>query len=280
MSLTCARRADFVAESAFPLTGRVGAVFRRAADVPCGGFLLALMTEEAYLHPLAIRIEDSLFALLEPGMPVVADASGLRIGRTESAWGESLSAPELVERRLSAAREAEIAAVIRRALTISGRRSHVGEAFFEGEETEFLEPVSHLREALARGAADLAGVEGWFGGGAGLTPAWDDFCCGALLADRFFGGGLIAPASCLIERLDGMTTIQSLWQLRFAERGRSSLLVERFLSSLADGTCRSADVLRVAGIGHTSGTDLLAGICLRLEAGMPKSPSPGESSRE
>ncbi len=238
------------------------------------------MTEEAYLHPLAIRIEDSLFAMLEPGMPVVADASGLRIGRSESAWGESLPAPALVERRLSPAREAEIAAAIRKALRLCGRRSHVGEAFLEGEDTEFLAPVSHLREALARGAADLAGVEGWFGGGAGLTPAWDDFCCGALLADRFFGGELIAPASNLIERLAGKTTIQSIWQLRFAERGRSSLLVERFLASLAGRTCRSADVLRVAGIGHTSGTDLLAGVCLRLEAGVPKSYSPGESARE
>lgn len=280
MALTCARRADFAAESAFPLVGRVGTVFRRAVDVPCGEILLTMMTEEAYLHPLAIRIDESLFARLEPGMSVVADARGLRIGRSESVWSNPLQAPALIERQLSVAREAELAATIRRVLSISGKRSHVGEAFLDGETTEFLEPVVRLREALGRGTSDLAAVERWFGGGAGLTPAWDDFCCGALLADRFFGGGLIAPASHLIERLSVKTTIQSTWQLRFAERGRSSLLVERFLASLADGTSRSADVLRIAGIGHTSGTDLLAGMCLRLEAGTARSHSPAAGTGE
>lgn len=276
MAPTCARRADFAAESAFPLVGRVGALFRRAADVPCGEFLIALMTEEAYLHPLAIRIDESQFEQLQPGVPVVVDISGLLIGRSESGWGESFHAPAPVKCRLSSAHEAELAVMIRRVLTLSGRRSHVGDAFLDGKATEFLEPVVSLRESLARGSSDLATVERWFGGGAGLTPAWDDFCSGALLADRFFGGGLIAPASSLIERLVGKTTIQSIWQLRFAERGHSSLLVERLLASLADGTCRFAEVLRVAGIGHTSGTDLLAGICLRLEAGQiaRRSPEP------
>lgn len=264
---TCARRADFAAESAFPLVGRVGTLFRRVADVPCGEFLIALMMEEAYVHPLAIRIEESLFARLETGMPVVANAAGLRIGKTETTWEKPLEAPARIQFRLSAVREVELATTIRRVLTLSGRRSRVGDAFLDGEETEFLEPVLRLREALTLGSADLAIVENWFGGGAGLTPAWDDFCCGALLADRFFGGGLIRPASSVIERLVGKTTIQSIWQLRFAERGCSSLLVERFLGSLWNGTCRFADVLRVAGIGHTSGTDLLAGVCLRLEAG-------------
>ncbi len=280
MTPTCARRADFIAESAFPLVGRVGTVFHRAADVPCGGFLIALMTEEAYLHPLAIRIDGSLFAQLEPGMPIVADASGLRIGRSEAAWGEPLQAPVPGECRLSIAREAELASTIRRVLTLSGRRSDVGNAFLDGEVTEFLAPIVRLRETFTRGSADLADVERWFGGGPGLTPAWDDFCCGALLADRFFGGGLIAPASSLIERLAGKTTIQSIWQLRFAERGRSSLLVERLLASLADGTCRSAALLRVSGIGHTSGTDLLAGVCLRLEAAQGKRRSPEACTRE
>lgn len=261
--------------------GRVGTVFRRAADVPCGEILIALMPDETYLHPLAIRIDESLFARLEPGMPVVVAASGLRIGRSESGWGDPLQVPELGKCRLSTARKAELAAAIRRLLSLSGRRSHVGEAFLDGKETEFLEPLVRLREAFARGSsADLAAVERWFGGGAGLTPAWDDFCCGALLADRFVGGGLIAPAANLIERLVGKTTIQSIWQLRFAERGRSSLLVERFLASLADGTCRSSDVLRVAGIGHTSGTDLLAGICFELEAGQAIRHSPEIYARE
>lgn len=268
--MICRRRRDFFADAAGPLCGRVGNVFRRSADVPVQAasahtFLLALMTDESYLHPLSILIEETLFARLEPGMPVVVDASGVRIGMSESAWGEYIINDINNDAPIAHGFAGECAIKLKKLLKIAGSRSKVGEAFLEERSTEFLEPVDTLRRALSRGPADLVLVERWFGGGDGLTPAWDDFCAGLLLCDRFFGSTLIAPAGDLVERLAGKTTIQSLWQLRFAGSGRSSLMIERFLAALARGILRTSDITRIAGIGHTSGNDILCGICLWLD---------------
>lgn len=261
------KRADFWEQAAFPLLGRIGTVFRKAADVSCDGFLLTLMTDEAYLHPLSVLVEKNLFAGLEPGMPVVVDASGIRIGMSRLAWGEDIPGIRRPGQPFSAVNAGMGAAKLRKLLGIAGSRSKVGEAFLDDRSSsEFLEPVEALRHELFTGSADLAVVERWFGGGAGLTPAWDDFCTGVLLCDRFYGTSRVAPAGDLLARLAGKTTIQSLWQLRFAEAGHSALLIERFLEGLAAGGVRAADVMRVAGVGHTSGSDILCGICLWLEA--------------
>jgi len=155
---------------------------------------------------------------------------------------------------------------LRKTLSFAGSRSAVGEAFLGGAAVEFSEPLRSLRQALSRQTADFRVVKPWFGGGEGLTPAWDDLCTGVLLCDRFFARGLVAPASSFIAELSGKTTIQSLWQLRFAETGRSSLVIERFLASLATGPLKPSDAMRIAGLGHTSGNDILCGICLWLEA--------------
>lgn len=260
------KRVDFWEEADIPLRGRIGTVFHRAADVLCGRFLVTLMTGESCLHPLGILIDGEAFACLEPGMPVHLDSDGLYLGMAGFAW----ETPVRPVMRPRAGPCAEIAfrhaAELRRLLPLAGSRSAVGEAFLGERGGDFAFPLDLLRKTLVAGPADLVAVGRWFGGGEGLTPAWDDLCTGLLFADRFFSGGLIAPTAPLFAELAGKTTPQSLWQLRFAATGRSSLGFERLLASISAGQLRATEVMSLAGLGHTSGNDLLCGICLWLEA--------------
>ncbi|HOY69211.1 MAG TPA: DUF2877 domain-containing protein [Candidatus Ozemobacteraceae bacterium] len=260
------KRADFWEGAAIPLRGRVGAVFHRAADVLCGRFLVTLMTGESCLHPLGILIDGEAFARLEPGMPVHLDPDGLHLGLAGLRWEAPVEPVMRPRTRLSAEAALRHANGLRRLLPLAGSRSAVGEAFLGERGGDFAAPLDLLRQALAEGMADLVSVGRWFGGGEGLTPAWDDLCAGLLFADRFFSGGVVAPTASLFKTLSGKTTPQSLWQLRFAESGRSSLGFERFLAALSTGPIPSKEVMSLAGLGHTSGNDLLCGICLWLEA--------------
>jgi Protein of unknown function (DUF2877) len=115
--------------------------------------------------------------------------------------------------------------------------------------------VSEVRD-LAREAPQLVGR------GEGLTPYGDDVLCGALVACR----AAEAPeAEQLVEAvravdLDHRTTATSALLLRLATDGWCIDEVAEYLTALAGGVDISAARARLLGVGHSSGSGLLAGI--------------------
>ncbi len=133
-----------------------------------------------------------------------------------------------------------------------------------------------LGEALVAG--DRAGAQtatrGLIGLGSGLTPAGDDFLSGLLLSAARPGSGFAGYqeiAAAVLDGADGQTTELSLQTLREALRGRTRQRIADLLTLTAApaGPRRAADLAdaaaRVAAIGHTSGTDILAGLRAGLD---------------
>ncbi len=109
------------------------------------------------------------------------------------------------------------------------------------------------------------------GCGAGLTPSGDDVLCGALLALRLRGAAQARGRlwSAVAPRL-GATTSLSAALLTEAADGYAVPAVVRLAEALAGGTATAGTVVpaarEVAGIGHTSGADLLSGLVGGLSA--------------
>ena len=129
--------------------------------------------------------------------------------------------------------------------------------------------VARLREWASAGLTRLthepAPVD-LLGLGPGLTPSGDDLLCGALVALRAIGQvdaardlhAAIAAAAPLA------TTPLSAAFLRAAAEGHSSEALHRTIIALLEHQSVARYVKVVAGIGHTSGWDALAGAVLVL----------------
>jgi hypothetical protein len=126
------------------------------------------------------------------------------------------------------------------------------------------DPALALVRAALRGDDVAATAAGMVGRGPGLTPSGDDVLAGLLLGLR------AAPAvrdhlwRAVSPRL-GTTTALSAALLAEAPEGYAVPAILRLGAALATGGAdfRRA-VAEVAAIGHTSGTDLLAGLAAGL----------------
>jgi hypothetical protein len=115
-------------------------------------------------------------------------------------------------------------------------------------------------------------VTGMVGGGQGLTPSGDDVLCGLLLGLRPVPPAVAGVWAAVAPRL-GATTSLSASLLAESAEGYAVPAVVRLGVALARARHGSdgADTLRravreVAGIGHSSGADLLAGLAGALRA--------------
>lgn len=120
-------------------------------------------------------------------------------------------------------------------------------------------------------AAWIAAIEGLIGLGPGLTPAGDDVLVGYLACRRAFGppppGGWDRLAAALAPRLLALTTEISAAFLAHVLRGSCSELLLALLRALdAAAPARIGRAARaLLALGETSGSDLLAGVCLALD---------------
>ena len=119
---------------------------------------------------------------------------------------------------------------------------------------------------------DLSALLSFIGAGEGLTPAFDDFLSGMLLADRWVGANQIVVPESFVSVAKSRTTAQALQQLLFAANGCMSLRFEAFLRQLLLEKIRSTDVVKILNYGHSSGTDILCGIWHYLSS-FAKSPA-------
>lgn len=117
------------------------------------------------------------------------------------------------------------------------------------------------KDSCAAGPPDA--VEGLVGLGPGLTPAGDDFLGGALVALHTLGRPELARrlAAWLLPRARGRTHAISLAHLTCAANGEAAAPLHEVLAAVCSPAAPGleAGLARLAGIGHTSGWDGLAG---------------------
>lgn len=121
---------------------------------------------------------------------------------------------------------------------------------------------------LQRGEPVEPAVAGLVGAGPGLTPSGDDLLCGVLLALRLRGDESAREAlwAAVRPRL-GATTSLSGSLLTEAAEGYAVPALVRLAGAVAarDGEGALELAAQVAAIGHTSGTDLLAGFVTAVQ---------------
>jgi Protein of unknown function (DUF2877) len=146
-----------------------------------------------------------------------------------------------------------------------------------------LRQVAHeLAKAAAAGDDVRDDVRALVGAGPGLTPSGDDVLCGVLLGLRLRGCAEAVERvwSEVAARLT-TTTLLSAALLRGAADGYAVPAVVGLATALADGNHGEVErrVAEVLAIGHTSGSDLLAGLAGALDAAAQLSVRAGGPAR-
>lgn len=256
------RRSDFAAILATPLTMQVCEIFHTGFDARGAGKLFFFATEMLSLHPLAFLVPASLPDLIQSETSIlVADAelSFIDVNGRE----QRLKASEPVEvKTLPVCPDSERLrhnlATILTGLKLFGRSSIVLDLIL-GCNTE-KNVLAGAETVIFSFPPDLSELLQFIGAGEGLTPAFDDFLSGMLLADRWVGANQITVPENFTAVLKSKTTVQALQQLLFAANGHMSLRFEVFLRRLLLEEIRTTDVVKILNYGHSSGTDILCGV--------------------
>lgn len=222
----------------------------------------------AFAHAVNLRLtgggETRLFTLLPPGVPRLPDAAQV--------------CPTL----LAAARVGDPAALYRGSLTLAlgGQSLALAPGEWRGTIPRYQSPpqANRLRARCAglpsglsrlppavRTAASAALLAGdgrtYLGLGAGLTPAFDDACVGAMAMRRALG----AAAPFRLPPL-GVTTDVSARYLALAQEGYFGEPLCDAVAALFGATAFEPAVARLLAVGATSGADMLAGMALGLQS--------------
>jgi hypothetical protein len=257
------------------------AVFERACDLVSSDDqgrrpVIALVTPEIGDGPLNVVLDGTGWsrATIEAGTPSRTDGERLRVGGLVVDLGQA----EVWEPRPDWAalrrRHAAIGARMPALCAVSLEHAREGSFLALLDEVSSENPSQEAVLAAARSAANALQI-GWAGDlarlregaarlaglGGGLTPAGDDFLCGAMLwawlahpEPRSFCGAIVETAA-------PRTTTLSAAFLQAAAQGECSAAWHALLNALAQGddsgVSRAApDVL---AHGATSGADALAG---------------------
>lgn len=115
--------------------------------------------------------------------------------------------------------------------------------------------------------------------GEGLTPSGDDVLTGLAFVSAQHGTrlhGALASLAAALDDGESRTTLLSIVTVRHALQARAPQGLHDLIQAIRDGDGVRIDAaaLRVAGIGHTSGTDILTGVrlALRTEAALRSAP--------
>ncbi len=121
--------------------------------------------------------------------------------------------------------------------------------------------------SAARSAEAGPTLSGLIGLGPGLTPSGDDFLYGVIGTLHAVGRGETAArvAASVLPQAAASTNLISLANLRCAAAGQVSAVFADAIAALTHAGHGLTEVLdRIAGVGHSSGWDSLAGVALAL----------------
>lgn len=290
-SVIAVRRAGILAREICECGGgaSVAAVFARSLYLRVGADFLCVGEEAIGNGPLTLIADVGVPALgLRAGMPALISPRAILIGGAlrlslersatwrPPAWPAAASPASLAATCAAlaarAAREAPpdglariVAGVPHAAPTPSTRLADERVAAFQlwlGAELK--------RSALAsmrRARHVPPPVNGLIGLGPGLTPSGDDFLCGALATLDALGecGARAALADAVRREASALTSPLSACLLRAAAAGHFGDRLHRAACDAITGRAEAA-AAALAGIGHSSGWDMLAGIVATLRA--------------
>ncbi len=256
------RRSDFLMPPASHLQLQVSNVFNSGFDARCEEKLFYFATEALSLHPLAFLVPASLCDLVQPGTLILVAGEELSFvdsnGRKQHLQACAAVAAETRPVTPDFERLRQNLAAALTGLKMFGRSSIILDLILGCNTGKNI--LSGAESLMFAFPPDLSALLQFIGAGEGLTPAFDDFLSGMLLADRQIGANQIAVPENFATVAKNRTTTQALQQLLFAAEGRMSLRFEAFLRRLLLEEIRTADVVKILNYGHSSGTDILCGI--------------------
>jgi len=244
---------------ALPLEALVSKKFTSSFDADINGFLLHFTCREAAMTPLSLLLPEQIINEVQSGWPVRFFHDRLLTGTYEL-----LAAPQIP--RIVKPERVDLVILqgnlqqLRRNLELFGRSSPVLDLVMQRQEQPF--SLAGASELLVAGEADLSRYARFFGVGDGLTPSFDDFLAGMLFVDRLYGYRRFVVPEAFWELAATRTTRQAVQQYRFADNGHFSRQFEQVAADLTQRQVGSAELVRLLGWGHSSGTDILCGIWL------------------
>ncbi len=249
--------------------GQVTATFNTSFDVLIGDYLLNFNLNESALHPLGVLIPEHLLKQSYEGQKLELNQDECQLGGQLFSLEYSCSTPDFKSKKLSV--ENINCSTLRQALHLADSQSLIKKLLFNKtdnsltpENEKILRGLKKFSHQLTEGHVSLTNYLDYFGAGPGLTPAWDDFCSGALLADRLAGNERIQVSPNFFDNLQEKTPRTSWWQVKFAASGRLNLGIERLLLKIFTGDATVSNCLELVNFGETSGIDILGGITVYI----------------
>ena len=244
--------------------GYITKCFENSFNVYADNWLLNFNTNAEYIHPLSVLIPQNVMQNIREGMNLKFYYPFLNINNMTKRISPLLDIKKHLISidtkyfRLNVSQ-------LEKALKLFAQRSMVTVSLLDNKKNDFstvLESViESLREAYSEGTEFIVDdYIYWFGGGEGLTPAWDDFFCGMILMDRGLNRNIIQISDAGMETLKDRTTSVSYWQIYLALQGKSSIILETMMTRLLQVPLNISDIVKCFKLGATSGADILSGV--------------------
>ncbi|OGK09413.1 MAG: hypothetical protein A2W80_15045 [Candidatus Riflebacteria bacterium GWC2_50_8] len=240
-----------------PVEARISHKFSSSFDAEVPGGILHFTANQQAMTPLSVLLPAGLIDEAQEGWHVSIQAERLIAGPYNllaTPLLERVNRPAQIDRALLQRNMRHLY----RNLELFGRSSPVHDMVLQRNRPP--DSLCGAAELLAAGESDLAKFAGYFGVGEGLTPSFDDFLAAMLLIDRFYGFNQLVRPGDLCERAANRTTRQAVQQYRFAANGHSSRQFEQFAADMTQRQVGAAELVKLMGWGHSSGTDILCGI--------------------
>lgn len=241
-----------------PVETRISHKFSSSFDAEVPGGILHFTANQPAMTPLSVLLPQKLVDEAQEGWHVSFQGERLNVGPYNllaTPLLERVNRPAQIDRALLQRNLRQLY----RNLELFGRSSPVLDMVLQRSNRP-PDCLCGATELLAAGESDLEKFAGYFGVGEGLTPSFDDFLAAMLMVDRFYGFNRLVYSEYLYERAITRTTRQAVQQYRFAANGHSSRQFEQFAADMTQQLVSAAELLKLMGCGHSSGTDILCGI--------------------
>ncbi len=252
-------RSDCFLDLQRPFSGLVANCYENGFDAICNDQLLYFTSARERLNPMSLLVPQRILTVTVQNQSVSYAAARLKIGAVELMATEPVPVlPMVAEDRIDSSIIADNLIRLFNNIKLFGRSSPVKALVVGCKTAENM--LSAVEAELRIFPPDFKRIVEFLGFGEGLTPSFDDFVSGMLLADRRARLGKLSIPADFLAKADARTTRQSAQQLRFAEMGLLNAKIELFVDRLLTEKVSSAMIVQAMNMGHSSGTDLVCGI--------------------
>lgn len=241
--------------------GKIERCFDNGFDAVLGDSIVYFTSDSSRLNPLAILLPAQVIAEAVENEILNLSAGALQIGQKRLQPGPEIADLPMIAEICQAAL-AENLRLLHSNIKLFGRSSPVKDLVLGcNTQQNLLAPAESL---LFEFPPDFSRLKELLGCGEGLTPAFDDLLSGMLLADRRSGRNCLVLPGDFFAVAGKQTTRQALQQLQFAAAGFLNPGFEGFVDEFLTRKVKSAEIVKMLNMGHSSGTDLLCGVWLYL----------------